>query len=84
MSKLQRTALAALDELGPMTSHELAVACICNVQYRAGGFANTVISLFRNGWVESYGFQIKLTRKGIDKLGTEIDPTSFAAVDQRL
>lgn len=85
MTDVQKLALDALYQLGPMTAHELAVACHCNVQHRRGGFANTIISLFKHGWAQSHGYQIKISRRGIGAIKSDQpDPTSFACVERRL
>jgi len=64
MTKLQRIALDALDDLGSMTRHELETACLVGKKGR-GGFDTVLRSLFVNKLVAVGRLSIWITPDGI-------------------
>jgi hypothetical protein len=64
LTELQRLAVDALYNLGPMTESELATACLRDTQHHKGGFVNVVRSLFRLKLINGDDCEVWLTEEG--------------------
>lgn len=65
MTRLQKLILDALDQLGPLSEHSLATACLISPKQK-GGFRSTLNKLFEARLVHAFDFdQIQITREGV-------------------
>lgn len=63
MTKLHKLMLDAVDQLGAMTEHELATACLVSPKQR-GGFRTALTRLYERGLVAG-DHQIEITPEGV-------------------